>query len=131
MAGSVASSKKYLPCTRQYWTAARCASARSWPSSIIVADSAAIFRRLTGLGFLGRNIVAGTPNRLAAKAAAAPWFPVLAATTSVMRSAFNFFHNAYRLPRILNDPVGNADSSLRKTCLFECDNVDDRTSGVG
>ena len=57
-------------------------------------------------------MVGRTPSSRPAWATAAPWFPVLAATTSEMAPAALRADSAYMTTRTLNDPVGSCDSSL-------------------
>ena len=67
----------------------------------------------TAFVFAGRKMMAGTSSNRAAYATAAPWFPVLAATTARIPPFARFTDKAWTAPRTLNDPVGSSDSSFR------------------
>jgi hypothetical protein len=85
------------------------------PRSTITAPSRSIRARFTGFAFSGRKIVAGRFAWRAANATAAPWLPVLAATTRETGRARAVSSSAKSAPRGLNDPVGSSLSSLRYT----------------
>src|SRR5262249_28863289 len=85
------------------------------PRSTTFAPSAIMRARFTGFGFSGRKIVAATFAMRAAYATAAPWLPVLAATTAGTGRCAAVVSKAFNAPRGLNEPVGRSLSTFKWT----------------
>jgi hypothetical protein len=81
----------------------------------ISAPFAAIRASFGSAADSGTNTLAGTPRSDAARATAAPWFPVDAATTPLARSASGIVRSLFSAPRNLNEPVTWSVSSFRRT----------------